>query len=175
MRKAHTGQKGAAACAAAALPAILAAVLFGVLLGVTPGPAAFAAPGSGTDVPQADQFSKEELQMQKIRLEVNGRTFALTPADTRAAKALMQMLPLELHLRSYGGFEKVGALGARLPADDTWTEARTGDILLYSGNQIVLMMGTNAWDYTRLARVDDVQGWVQALGEGGVTVRLTLD
>mgnify|MGYP006983602282 CR=1 FL=1 len=111
----------------------------------------------------------------KIFLEANGKRLSLTLADTRAAHALLKLLPLECRLKDYGGFEKVGPLGARLPSDDKWIEAVAGDVLLYTGNQLVLMLGTNAWNYTRLAKIDDVRGLAQTLGPAGVMVRLTVE
>ncbi|MDO4936783.1 MAG: cyclophilin-like fold protein [Sutterellaceae bacterium] len=109
----------------------------------------------------------------KIFLEANGKRLSLTLANTRAAQALLKLLPIECRLKDYGGFEKVGPLGARLPSDDTWIEALAGDVLLYTGNQIVLMLGTNAWNYTRLGRIDDVRGLAQTLGPAGVTIKIT--
>ena len=83
------------------------------------------------------------------------------------------MLPLTLNLRDYGGFEKVGSLGASLPADNRQTTTSAGDIVLYQGDQIVMFYGSNSWSYTRLARVDDLENWEEALGSGDVTVTLS--
>ena len=56
----------------------------------------------------------------------------------------------------------------------TGTTTRAGDIVLYTGNQIVIFYGSNSWSYTRLGRIDDLTGWEEALGNGDVTVRLSL-
>lgn len=80
-------------------------------------------------------------QERQIRMLVGGKSFSITLADTRAVRKLMQLLPLTLHLHDYAGFEKVGALGTQLPSDDVWMTARTGDVVLYNSNQIVLMCG----------------------------------
>ena len=52
------------------------------------------------------------------------------------------------------------------------TEA--GDIVLYSGNQIVVFYGSNSWSYTKLGHID---GMSQAeleklLGNGDVTISI---
>lgn len=108
-----------------------------------------------------------------MRIEVNGRLFSLLLAPTKAARELARRLPLELRLRSYGGFEKVGPIGIKLPTNDRHISARPGDVLLYSGSQIVLMTGSNAWSYPPLARLaGDTDAWIQALGSGDVTVKL---
>ena len=80
------------------------------------------------------------------------------------------MLPVTLSMSDYSGFEKVGSLGASLPANNAQTTTQAGDIVLYNGNQIVIFYGSNSWSYTRLAHVDDLTGWVEALGSGDVTV-----
>lgn len=85
---------------------------------------------------------------------------------------LLQLLPLTLRLHDYGGFEKVGALGTRLPSDDVWMTARTGDVVLYNSNQIVLMCGSNSWNYTRLGHVSDSGDWIKTLGDKDVEIQL---
>ena len=46
--------------------------------------------------------------------------------------------------------------------------------MLYNGDQIVVFYETNAWSYTRLGRMDSLDGWQQALGSGDVTVTFAL-
>ena len=59
--------------------------------------------------------------------------------------------PLTLSLHEYGGFEKVGPLGQSLPTEDRQITTRSGDIVLYQGNQLVLFYGSNSWSYTKLS------------------------
>ena len=82
---------------------------------------------------------------------------------------------LTIQMQDYGGFEKVGGLGRSLPADDRQTTAGPGDIVLYQGNQIVMFYGSNSWSYTRLAHIDDLNGWEQAIGNEDVTVTFSLE
>ena len=111
--------------------------------------------------------------MNRINITVNGTSFTATLENNEAARALADMLPLTLNLRDSGGFEKVGSLGASLPADNRQTTTSAGDIVLYQGDQIVMFYGSNSWSYTRLARVDDLENWEEALGSGDVTVTLS--
>lgn len=113
----------------------------------------------------------------KLHVQIGSRTFLATLEENAAVEALtakLQTAPLTLHLRDYAGFEKVGPLGARLPASDRQTTTRAGDIVLYQGDQIVLFYGSNAWSYTRLAHIDDLTGWEKALGRGDITVAFSL-
>lgn len=114
---------------------------------------------------------------RKITVKANGRPFTATLAGNDAADALAELLaagPLTIRARDFSGFEKVGPLGRRLPADDRRTTTRAGDIVLYQGDQIVAFYGSNTWAYTRLAAIDDLTGWKQALGTGDVTFTLSL-
>lgn len=113
---------------------------------------------------------EEEKDLKKMKVEVNGSTFTATLEDNAAVDALLDMLPLTISMSDYAGFEKVGSLGTRLPASNSQTTTSSGDIVLYSGNQIVIFYGSNSWSYTRLGRIDDLNGWAQALGRGDVEV-----
>ena len=75
----------------------------------------------------------------------------------------------------YGGFEQVGSLGTSLPRNDSQTTTQAGDIVLYSGNQIVIFYGSNSWAYTRLGRITDKSAseLTELLGKGDVAVTLT--
>lgn len=132
-------------------------------------------PKEPEDTSILSQEADSEMTMQ---VQVNGSTFSAKLADTAAAQALASLLesgPLTLSLRDYGGFEKVGSLGQSLPTSDSQTTTQAGDIVLYLGNQIVMFYGSNSWSYTRLARVEDLTGWEEALGSGSVSVTLSLE
>ena len=63
--------------------------------------------------------------------------------------------PLTIQMSMYGGFEQVGSIGSSLPRNDVQTTTGAGDIVLYSGNQIVVFYGSNSWAYTRLGHITD--------------------
>lgn len=112
----------------------------------------------------------ENQAMPKLNITVNGRSFSATMEDNAASHALLDMLPLTISMNDYSSFEKVGSLGASLPTSNAQTTTHAGDVVLYNGNQIVIFYGSNSWSYTRLAHVDDLTGWADALGSGDVTV-----
>ena len=73
----------------------------------------------------------------------------------------------------YGGFEQVGPLGKSIVRNDQQTTTGYGDIVLYSGNQIVIFYGSNSWAYTRLGHVElSQEEMTRLLGHGDVTLRL---
>ena len=74
----------------------------------------------------------------------------------------------------YGGFEQVGSLGTSLPRNDVQTTTQAGDLVLYSGNQIVVFYGSNSWAYTRLGRIEGLSSSeiAELLGNGAVELTL---
>ena len=119
-----------------------------------------------------------EKKKMKMNVNVNGQDFTATLENNSAVDAFVQMMesgPVTLELSDYAGFEKVGPLGRSLPASNRQTTTHAGDIVLYQGNQIVMFYGSNSWSYTRLGHIDDLTGWVEALGSGDVTVTLSME
>lgn len=114
----------------------------------------------------------------KMKVEAEGSTFTATLEDNEAAAALVEMMeeePVIIEMDDYSGFEKVGSLGTNLPASNSRMTTRPGDIVLYNGSQIVMFYGSNSWSYTKLAEIDDLTGWAEALGSGSVTVTLSME
>ena len=103
---------------------------------------------------------ESEMSQNVIYLSAGNETFAVALEDNDAANALMKLLQngsVTISLNDYGGFEKVGALGTDLPADDAYTTTQAGDIVLYQGNQIVIFYGSNSWSYTRLGKINETE------------------
>ena len=77
----------------------------------------------------------------------------------------------------YGGFEQVGSIGSSLPTNDKQMTTTSGDIVLYSSNQIVIFYGSNSWSYTKLGKItnktDDELS--ELLGNGNVSITLSLE
>ena len=97
-------------------------------------------------------------------------------ASVDALRELVKDQPLTVEMSMYGGFEQVGSLGTRLPRDDWQTTTESGDIVLYSGNQIVVFYGSNSWAYTRLGHISDksAEEMKALLGNGNVTLTLEM-
>lgn len=120
---------------------------------------------------------QEDAEM-KLQIEVGGSTFTASLEDNEAAAAFAEMMkkaPIVMEMDDYAGFEKVGSLGTSLPASNRQMTTRAGDIVLYNGSQIVIFYGSNSWSYTKLAEVDDLAGWEDALGNGNVMVTFSIE
>ena len=112
-----------------------------------------------------------------LKITVNGQELLATFADNSSAREFQELLaqgPLSVEMADYGGFEKVGALGTTLTRNDTQITTQPGDVILYQGNQITIYYGTNSWNFTRLARIDDPSGLQEKLGDGTVSVTFSL-
>lgn len=115
----------------------------------------------------------------RIMLEINGRTLTATLADNSSAEALKDLLakaPLTIGMRDYGGMEKVGDLGTRLPTNDEHIVTEAGDLILYTGSAFVIYYAPNSWSFTRLGRIDGVSAkeLKGILGRGDVRVTLSI-
>ncbi len=123
---------------------------------------------------------QEEFPMNKLTVSFNGHSYPATLEDNPTAEAFAELIracggSITLFMENYGGFEKVGPLGQSLPRNDAQTTTAPGDFVLYSGNQIVLFYGSNAWSYTRLGRLEgDLSGLQSDLGDGDVSITYSL-
>ena len=95
---------------------------------------------------QADAESAMHMKINDVPVSVEWE-------DNETVKALIERLPLTVKMSMYGGFEQVGSLGRSLPRNDKRITTSPGDIVLYSGNQIVIFYGSNTWAYTKLGRI----------------------
>ena len=93
-----------------------------------------------------------------------------------ALKALAAEGPLTIHMSMYGGFEQVGPIGQDIVSNNQQTTTQAGDIVLYSGDQIVAFYGSNSWAYTRLGHADLSQKEMEdLLGNGDVIMTLQME
>ena len=135
----------------------------------------------GGDEAQA-QTIKEENMTEKLYITIGNQTLPVTLVKNNATEALMAALaanPITYEADDYGGFEKVGALGISLPTSNQQLTTQAGDVILYSGNQIVLFYGSNSWSYTRLGRIEyesleQLKSFLKA-GQGRVSVTLSAE
>ena len=113
----------------------------------------------------------------KMNIQIGDASFTATLEDNAAVHELIEMMkdePITIDMNDYSGFEKVGPLGRSLTTYNHQTTTSAGDIVLYNGNQIVMFYGSNSWSYTRIGRIDDLSGWKEALGSGGITAVFSL-
>ena len=109
----------------------------------------------------------------KMVLKIGDTEVPVMWEDNESVRALKDLLPLTIRMSMYGGFEQVGPIGQRIVQDDHQTTTNAGDIVLYSGNQIVIFYGSNSWAYTKLGHADlSTEEMRGLLGHGDVTVTI---
>lgn len=138
--------------------------------------------GSETQPMRADAGSEvntQEIEEKKMVLKINDVELAVEWEDNESVEALMNLAkkePLIIDMSMYGGFEQVGSIGTSIPRNDEQTTTSAGDIVLYSGNQIVVFYGSNSWAYTRLGKIEGMsaQELSKLLGNGDVTLTISI-
>ena len=112
------------------------------------------------------------LSIDGVQLEVDWEE----NESVAALRELVRSSPLTIRMSMYGGFEQVGSLGTGLPRQDVQTHTDYGDIVLYSGSQVVIFHGSNSWAYTRLGHIRNLNQTElkELLGQHDVTITLAL-
>ena len=125
------------------------------------------------DVPSPENPSQPQENMT-ITITIGDKSFKADIEDTETGKAFIGKLPLTLDMSELNGNEKY-CYGVSLPRDDKYYNSiAAGDLMLYSGNCIVLFYGpAGGFSYTRIGKLTDTEGLKEALGTGSVEVTFT--
>lgn len=128
---------------------------------------------SGNSEPNAGNFPTLEISVgrQTFYAKFEGNVSAKAFAGYLAGKS-----ELALDMEDYGNFEKVAEIDTTLPRSDRQITAVPGDVILYLGNHVTIYYGTNSWNFTRLARIENANAAMlqKVLGEGNVQVLFRL-
>ena len=139
-------------------------------------PAAEQTPAEREPQPEREETAEEEKAMLQMKI---GETAVMVEweenASVQALEELCRKEALVIPMSMYGGFEQVGPIGTSLPHSDSQTTTAAGDLVLYSGNQLVVFYGSNSWAYTRLGHITDqsAEDMASLLGRGDVTITIT--
>ena len=130
-----------------------------------------------SDIATAEAEGKD--LKEELILSIDGVQVEVDWEENESVAALRELVarnPLTIQMSMYGGFEQVGPLGTALPRRDVQTHTDYGDIVLYSGNQIVVFHGSNSWAYTRLGHIRDLSRaeLKEMLGQHDVTITLAM-
>ncbi|MBR1748062.1 MAG: hypothetical protein IJ735_07680 [Clostridia bacterium] len=124
--------------------------------------------------------TEEDPGMKALTMKIGGTKVSVGWEENASVEALTESVkdkPLTIQMSMYGGFEQVGSIGKSLPRNDAQTTTQAGDIVLYSGNQIVIFYGSNSWAYTKLGHITDKNAaqMRELLGNGNVIIELSLE
>ena len=144
-----------------------------LLLALCAAPATWAAGSAAPTAAPDAALAAKRSEVSRMWMTIGERRFAITLADTDAARAFAAMLPLTLDMAELNGNEKKKELPSPLPSDASRPGTiRNGDLLLWGSRTVVVFYQTfeSPYSYTRLGRVDDPAGLPQSLGRGDVRV-----
>ena len=134
-----------------------------------------------TQTPKSSANSSAQTEAPvKLKIHVNDTTFTATLEENSSAKAFAEFLTqgdMTLDMHDYGSFEKVADLPRSFPRNDKQIDTDAGDIILYQGNSITIYYDKNSWNFTRLARIDNVnkKRLQQILGKGNVKATFSVE
>lgn len=134
-------------------------------------------PTTGENAPDPAEKTTESEEHEQMQMKIGDTVVTVEWENNESVGALEKLAqdqPLTVEMSMYGGFEQVGSLGQHLPRNDVQTTTSAGDIVLYSGSQIVVFYGSNSWAYTRLGRITDKTPaeMAELLGSGDVTITI---
>ncbi|MDO5544723.1 MAG: cyclophilin-like fold protein [Eubacteriales bacterium] len=107
---------------------------------------------------ETETISSEPAPQETLLvLSVNGNKLNVCWEDNETVKELLSYTQTEsivVNATRYGGFEQVGSLPQGFTRSDVQLTTEPGDIVLYSGDQLVLFFGSNSWSYTKLGHIE---------------------
>ncbi|MCQ2511090.1 MAG: hypothetical protein MJ116_11600 [Lachnospiraceae bacterium] len=113
-----------------------------------------------------DQSEEVNALEKNLKLVIDGQEVPVTWEDNDAVSEITESASengIHADLHMYGGWEQVGSLGRSFSRNDKQITTRNGDIVLYSGDQIVLFYGPNSWSYTKLGHIELSEEEITAL------------
>lgn len=119
-------------------------------------------------------WQQERTGNMTVAIRIEDRTFNATLDEGPIADALRAMLPLTITMQELNGNEKFHQFDTGLPTSDHKPgTVQTGDLMLWSGNTLVLFYATfrTSYPYTRIGHIHDPDGLAEAVGKGKVVVR----
>lgn len=106
-------------------------------------------------------------------LTVGGQTFQAVFYDNKTANALLEKMPMTLTMKELNGNEKYYYFDTQFPTNEKSPgKISAGDIKLYGSDCLVAFYKsfTTSYRYTSIGYVEDVSGFVKAVGNGNVKI-----
>ena len=128
-----------------------------------------------TEIPEEAVISDEE---ENMKLYFNDIEIPVIWEDNQTVQELMKEAgngDIIVQMSMYSDNEQFGPLGKKYTRDDKQTTTHNGDIVLYSGDKIVVFYGSNSWAYTRLGKMNIPESDVtEILSNGDITLKITI-
>lgn len=134
-----------------------------------------AAQSAGPAVPSTQSPVAQTVE-SRIWMTVRGNRFAITLADTEAAREFVAMLPLSIDMPDLNDNEKHAKLSRPLTTNTIRPGTiHSGDLMLYGSQTLVVFYQsfTSPYSYTRLGRIDDPVRLEKVLGSNAARIEFT--
>ena len=108
----------------------------------------------GEETPEQPELSAEP---ETLVLSINGTVRDVQWEENETVAELLAYVQNEnimVNTTLYGGFEQVGSFPQSFSGNDVQMTTEPGDIVLYSGDQLVVFFGSNSWSYTKLGHIN---------------------
>jgi len=128
-------------------------------------------------LPTQNNGSHNNQTGTKMKITVGTTVFKVTLTDNATTAAFKAMLPLTINMSELNANEKYFYFSTTLPVNASLRgNVQAGDLMLYGNNCLVLFYESfnTSYNYTRLGKIDNVNGLKAALGIGDASVRFEL-
>ena len=115
-----------------------------------------------------------ETEDNVMKLNINGSEFEVVLENNATAKALVDMLPMDVEMSELNGNEKYYYLDENLPTNsERIGYINAGDIMLYGDDCLVLFYESfnTSYSYTKIGHIENTSNLKTAVGIGNVNVR----
>ena len=117
-------------------------------------------------------------EKEYMKLYFNDTEIPVIWEDNQTVQELMEEAgkgDIVVQMSMYSDNEQVGSLGKSYTKNDEQITTHSGDIVLYSGDKIVVFYGSNSWAYTRLGKMNIPEGDVtELLSNGDITLKIVI-
>ena len=118
-------------------------------------------------------------EKEYMKLYFNDTEIPVIWEDNQTVQELMEEAgkgDVVVQMSMYSDNEQVGSLGKSYTKNDEQITTHSGDIVLYSGDKIVVFYGSNSWAYTRLGKMNIPESNVtELLSNGDITLKIAIE
>ncbi|MFI8416264.1 cyclophilin-like fold protein [Serratia sp. NPDC078593] len=129
---------------------------------------------AGTFASYADTSTPPfKVSAMTIKMNINGQQFVVNLSDNPAAKAFMNILPLQLGMEELNGNEKFADLPHALPSSSVRPGfIQAGDLMLYGKQTLVLFYTSfeSSYRYTPIGKVVNPERLSAVIGTNKASV-----
>ncbi len=127
---------------------------------------------------RSKDMKENKEENKEMVMKIDGTKVDVTWEESASVEEIEELATsgLSISMSMYGGFEQVGSIGKSITQNDKQMTTGAGDIVLYSGNQLVVFYGSNSWAYTKLGKINMSQKELtDLLGKGDVTITISME